>query len=46
MSSLGRVHLVLLVQEVPLDHLEPMALRDPLVALETLVLLEKRSVVR
>lgn len=45
MSSLGRVHLVRLVQEAPLDRLEPMARRVPLVVLETLVLLEKRSVV-
>lgn len=44
-SSLCRVHLVLLVQEAPLDPLELMALRDPLAVLETLVLLEKRFVV-
>lgn len=44
-SCLCRVHLVLLVQEAPQDLLELMALRDPLAASETLVLLEKRFVV-
>lgn len=39
---LCRVHLVLLVQEVPQDPQVLMALRDLLVELETLVPLEKR----